>query len=96
MLPQVVQYNAPNSGDTIIINANTDVLIIEPSGAILTLTVTFPTGFNGKIFSMSSTQAITTVTLGGGVIVNAITTLAASGFAQYVYRLANTSWYRIG
>lgn len=93
----VLQYSAPTTGSTVAITSPNTSLVIEPAGALLALTINMPgSPSDGDDVKLSCTQVITTVTMGGGTIVGTLTTIAASGFASYVYRAANTSWYRIG
>jgi hypothetical protein len=73
-------------------------LIVQPAGTLATGTITMPAlPADGMVVAFSSTQIITTLTVSANVgqsIVNAVTTLAAGGGAKYIYRLANTTWYR--
>lgn len=93
----VVQYSAPATGATVAISVPNTSLVVEPAGLLAALTINMPpTPADGDDVRISSTQAVTALTLGGGTIVGAITALAVGSFAQYVYRAANTSWYRIG
>ncbi len=93
-----IQLETPASGDTVIVSANTAMLLLNPAAGLAALTITLPSvGIdNGQIITISSDMAITVVTLNGGTINGAITTLAANGFAQYIYELSTDSWYRIG
>lgn len=78
--------------------AGIQVLIIEPAGTLATGTVTMPASpSDGMTVRFSSSQIITALTVSantGQSIVSAVTTLAAGGGAAYLYRLANTTWYR--
>lgn len=101
------QYNAPLTGDSITVLANTRHLILEPAGTISTLTVVFPaaTGLlDNQIFGLCTTQIVTTLTTTAGsgtTVLNAPTALlvpVATGAAscpEWVYRITNTTWYRI-
>lgn len=100
VLVSAYQYATPAAAATVTISANTPVLVLEPAGTLATLTVTLPTTpADGFIQTISSTAIITVLTLAGGgsdTIVNAIATLAAAGFARYIYKTSTTKWYRIG
>ncbi len=93
-----IQLEAPASGDTVIVSADTSMLLLNPAGGLATLTITLPSIDidNGQMITIASDMAITVVTLNGGTINGAITTLAANGFAQYIYELSTDSWYRVG
>jgi len=88
---------APTAGATVNPVAGTDVLILRPAGALATLTVNVPSSpFNGQEITVVSTQTITTLTMGGGTIIGAPTTLAAGGYAAFVFNGANSEWCRAG
>ncbi|MEX0848906.1 MAG: hypothetical protein WD055_01655 [Candidatus Dependentiae bacterium] len=93
-----IQLETPASGDTVLISDETDMLILNPAGVLATLTITLPSENidNGQTVTIASDMEITAVTLNGGTINGAITTLAANGFAQYIYELSTDTWYRIG
>lgn len=92
---QSVQYVVPLTGNTVAVSSSTTQLILEPAGTLATLTVTLPASpSNGQTVSLSSTAAITALTLNGGTIVGAVTTLAANAFAAYCFQ--GTKWYRVG
>lgn len=73
-------------------------LIAAPAGTLATGTITMPgSPADGMVVTITTTQEITALTVNantGQSIVNAVTTLAAGGGAKYIYRLANTTWYR--
>ncbi len=91
-----VQYTTPISGN--VINSDgSEQLIVNPAGALLALTVNFPSSpTNGKRFSFSSTKAITTLTLGGGTILGPLTSVAINGFASWIYSSSASEWVRCG
>lgn len=90
-----IQYAVPTVGQTVTIASNTDILIIEPAGLLASLTVNLPSGVpDGKRIGVTCTQVVTTLTFGGGTIINGITTFAAGIGVEYVYRGANSQWYR--
>jgi hypothetical protein len=74
------------------------VLVMNPTGTLANGTLRLPTApVDGMTIRFSSSQIITTLTVSantGQSIVSAVTTLAAGGGAAYIYRLANTTWYR--
>lgn len=97
-LLQQYDYQAPTTGFSYTFAAGTTVLIMNPAGTLLTGTITMPASpSDGMTITFSSTQAITTLTVNantGQSIVSAITTITANSGAVYLYRLANTTWYR--
>lgn len=96
----VVEYQTPLTGFSITPANTTNTLILEPAGALLAGTVTMPASpVNGQPFTLVSTAAITALTTSanaGQTILGALTTIAADGASSWVYRLANTTWYRTG
>jgi len=93
-----IEYFAPITGFNITAGFKTNNLILEPAGTLATGTVTMPEAkTNGQTFSISSTQIITALTItpnSGQTVRGTITTLAANSFASWVYRAANSTWYR--
>lgn len=100
-------YNAPLTGASITLTNLQRRLVLEPAGTIAALTVVFPaatTLVDGQLFSMCTTQIVTSLTLTAGSgtsILNGPTALlvpVATGAAScvgWIYRTANTSWYRV-
>lgn len=101
------QYVAPLTGASVTVNAATRNLIIDPAGTIAALTVTTPAAsalIDGQAFGMCSSQVVTALTLtaGSGTTVNnaptAMTVPVTTGAAscpEWIYRQANTTWYRV-
>lgn len=99
-------YQAPLTGATITETAVMRQLIIEPAGTIATLTVVLPaatTLVDGQRWGMCSTQIVTalTITPGTGTTVsNTVTAMAVpntvgqASCPEWIYRTANTNWYR--
>lgn len=78
-------------------SVDTQLLILEPAGALVALTVTLPaTAPVGKVITIACTAAVTTLTLGAGAatVVGGLAAFAANGFGKYVYR--SSKWYRAG
>lgn len=72
-------------------------LLINPAGTLVALTVTFPgSPQDMDLIEVSSTQAITTLTMNGGTIIGPLTTMAIGTFAQYIFNSDSSSWFRIG
>lgn len=99
-------YNVPVTGDSITLTAATRQLIVEPAGTIAALTVVLPaatTLVNGQRIGICGTQIVTTLTItpgSGTTVSNTATAMlvpVATGAAscpEWVYRTANTNWYR--
>ena len=97
-LLQSYDYQVLTTGFTYTFAAGTQVLVINPAGTLATGTITMPASpADGMTIRFSSSQIITALTVSantGQSIVSAVTTLAAGSGAAYIYRLANTTWYR--
>lgn len=93
----------PSTGFSITIGAGVETLILDPTGALATGTITMPaTPVDGQIIKISSSQNIVALTVNantGQSIKNAPTALTVSltgsfGF-EFRYVLSNTTWYRV-
>jgi len=101
------QYNAPLTGASLTVGAKERQLIIQPAGTIAALTVTTPAASllqDGQRWGLCTTQIVTALTLTAGsgtTILNGPTALlvpVATGEAscvEFLYRQANTTWYRV-
>lgn len=83
----------PATGGTVNLVAN-NYNIINPSGALATLTVNLPSSpVNNDVVYIKYTQAVTAVTYGNGTVVDGITAPTAGGLVTLVYDSGTTSWY---
>jgi hypothetical protein len=101
------QYSAPLNGVAVSVTPQARRLILEPAGTLAALTVLLQPAtalVDNQTFSLCTTQIVTafTMTAGVGTTLNGaptallvpVTTGGAS-CVGWVYRLANTTWYRI-
>lgn len=101
------QYNAPLTGATLTMTGVQRRLIIEPAGTIAALTVVLPAAtalVDNQLLGLCSTQIVTTLTVTAGTgttVSNAPTAMlvpvatGAASCVEWVYRVANTTWYRV-
>lgn len=83
----------PTTGTTVNLVDN-QYNIINPSGALLALTLNLPSSpANNDVVYIKFTQTISTVTYTGGTVVDGITAPTAGGLTLLVYDSATTSWY---
>lgn len=80
--------------------SGTQTLIINPAATLAGGTITMPASpVDGMVITVTTTQQITALTLNGNTgqsIGGAQTTqMTANSAISFVYRLANTTWYRI-
>lgn len=94
----VKQYATPATAGTVTVAANGNtVLFLNPAGTIATLTVNLPsTPSDLDRVTLGTSQIVTSLTLGNGTIIGAITTLALGAFATYIYSSDTSSWFRMG
>lgn len=102
-------YNVPVTTDSVTIDAQTRQLIIIPAGTIAAFTLVFPaattlTEADGQRFGFCTTQIVTTLTTTAGAgttVLNAPTAMlvpvatGAASCVEWIYRLSNTTWYRV-
>lgn len=95
----VVEYATPLTGFNVTPANGTNTLVLDPAGTLATGTVTMPTApANNQVLTVASTAIITALTVApntGQTVKGLATTLAANGFASWVYRAANSTWYRV-
>ena len=94
-----IESVTPTAGTTITVSDTTRYYVMTPAGTLATLTVVMPTNpVDGQEVFITSTQIVTALTHnpGAGQTLNgALVTIAANGNAAWVYKLSNTTWYRI-
>lgn len=92
------QYATPTTGSTVNINTNGYVrLRLNPAGSLLALTLALPSSpSDGDTVEIASTQAVTTLTMSGGTIIGALTTLVVGTFAVYEFNSDSSQWFRTG
>lgn len=95
---QTIQYATPNTGDTVTIATDSAIVIINPSGTLANLTIVMPASpVDKSIVCIMSSQVLTSITHTSSKTCNgALTTLAANGFAQYIYNSTADKWFRCG
>jgi len=100
-------YNVPLNGDTLTLTNVTRNVILNAAGTIAGMTIVTPaasTLLDGQKLGICTTQIVTTLTMtaGSGTTLNnpptALLVPVATGAAScvdFLYRQANTTWYRI-
>jgi hypothetical protein len=84
---------APVSGQTVAMPTQGN-LVLKPAGTLAALTVTLPTPIDGQTVGISTTQAITALTVTGtGVTVVAPASLSANQAFRLVYCAPDATWY---
>lgn len=86
------------SGSTIALTNATSHLLYNNAATAAALTVTLPSASlqDGQMVTIATQSAITALTVNGGTIYGAPTTLAAGGFATLIYSSTATAWFRKG
>jgi len=91
-----IQYATPVAGATVAVLNNTDILVLQPAGALATLTLALANlPVDGQVLSVSSTQTITTLTItaptSGANIAQVPTAITSTTPFQIVYQAANNT-----
>jgi hypothetical protein len=91
-------YNTPLAGATVTMGTAERRCVIDPAGLLATLTVVLPPSpSDGQVAGVSSTQAITALTVnagtGGAAIVGVPAALTAGQAFTVLYRSTGNSWY---
>lgn len=101
-----LNYSVPTTGGTVTATAQNRNVIIEPAGTLSTLTLVLPaatTLTQGQKLGFCTTQIVSTltVTAGTGTTVSTAPTAmlvpvvtGGASCVEWVYRQANTTWYR--
>lgn len=94
---QSYSLQTPVTGFSITIANNISTLLVNPAGPLASGTIIMPaTPVDGQNINISTTHSITALTLspnaGQTVTLPPLTLTAGSGI-QYIYNLANTTWY---
>lgn len=86
------------TGSTITLTTSTNHLLYDQAATIAALTITLPSASltDGQVISIATRSAITALTVNGGTIYGAPTTLASGGFATFIYSSAGAAWFRKG
>ena len=93
-------YAAPTTGQTVAVpsfGGSEYNVFLEPAGLLAALTLTFSTTnlIDGQIINISCSQIVTTLTMTGGTILGALTTIAANGVARFGYSATGNKWFRL-
>lgn len=90
-LPHVIF--TPTTGTTVNLTDNKNN-IINPSGAILALTLNFPASpANNDVIEVKFDQGVTTVTYTGGTVNGAVASPGLGLFTKFTYDSATSTWY---
>jgi hypothetical protein len=86
------------SGSTITLTTGTNHLLYDNAATAAALTITLPSTnlTNGQAITIATRSAITSLTVNGGTIYGNPTTLAAGGFASFIYSSGGAAWFRKG
>lgn len=95
LVPQT-QYVTPATGATVTVNSNGHVMLfVNPAGTLATLTITLPSSpTDGDRVTLGSSQIVTGLTMNGGTVIGALSTMAVATFATYTYSSNSSNWFR--
>lgn len=93
------QWLVPVSGFAVTVGVGVSHVVLAPAATLASGSITLPTAaVDGLLLRIVSTAAVTTLTVtpgAGQTVVAAPTALAANVSVAWLYRLANTTWYRL-
>jgi hypothetical protein len=91
------QYASPLTGTTVSVTGTGDTwLVLTPAGTIATLTVALPSApVNKQEVAVSSSQTVTALTLSGGTVIGAPTTVGAAAPFRLRYEGVAGAWYKV-
>ena len=97
---QAYDYQVLTTGFSYTFAAGTQTLVINPAGTLATGTITMPASpVDGMTITVTTTQEITALTVAGNtgqsIGGTQVALLPANSAIQFVYRLSNTTWYRL-
>lgn len=95
---RVVQYETPEVGDTVVVNADTDYLLLDPAGPLANVTLDFPgSPADQKRFTVASTKNMAALSINTGTktIHNPAGNLSGGGAFEYMYRGPSNAWFRV-
>lgn len=83
----------PVTTDTVTIDANTSLEVINPAGTIAALTLNFPTGvYDGQPLRLAFTQIVTAITTTGAALQFALTSAAVGDKKHYQWSASLNKW----
>ena len=97
---EAYDFQVFTSGFSYTFPSGTQTLIINPAATLAGGTITMPASpVDGMVITITTTQQITALTLNGNtgqsIGGTQTTQMPANSAISFVYRLANTTWYRI-
>lgn len=98
-LIRAFDFQSPVTGFTYTVPAGVVGTAFTPAGTLSSGTIIMPVNpVDGMTINISSSQTITSLTHNantGQTILNPLTTISAGGAAAWLYRISNTTWYRV-
>jgi hypothetical protein len=96
---QAYDYQVLTTGFSYTFAAGTQTLVANSAGTLATGTITMPAApADGMTITITTIQQITALTIAGNtgqsIGGTQVTLMAANSALSFVYRLANTTWYR--
>ena len=88
----------PSTGNNVRIGSSATGVIVAPTGTLAALTLTFPTGVDGRVLHLSFTQDITTLSTAGATFANASApgpAITAGATYTLIYNGASGKWFKL-
>ena len=96
MKAPLIQYSTAASASTVTcLDYGESLCVIHETTLVALLTLSLPaTPVGGQSVKFVSVGGVTALTLSGGTVVNALTTIAAGGTCEYTYTKDTSKWYK--
>lgn len=87
--------SVPTTGGTVTVANTNRRTVLNPAGTLATLTVALPTGIDGQLLTVTSTQIVTSLTVSsaGNTVLGAPAALAVGQSFTMIYNLSGTTWF---
>lgn len=84
--------STPATGGTVALVSN-KMNIVNPSGALATLTLTFPTGTRGDVIKIKFDQSVAAVTYAGSTVAGQVTAPALGSYLEFTWDSVSSTWF---
>lgn len=84
--------STPSTGGTVALTSN-KMNIINPSGSLATLTLTFPAGTKGDVIKIKFDQSVAAVTYSGSTVAGQITAPVLGAYLEFTWDSVSSTWF---
>lgn len=84
--------STPSTGGTVALVSN-KMNIVNPSGSLATLTLTFPAGTKGDVIKIKFDQSVAAVTYSGSTVAGQITAPVLGAYLEFTWDSVSSTWF---